>query len=193
MPLIRGGRSVPEVDLALFDVLPSELFKPLGSPSRRFYADLLLFLHERTFSLAAEAPRRAQVLQEIADFQQRWESRNGDSLAESSDSPATAPEDRARAAYQRLSDTGWLIEHKDRYIRLVDLDPDASGLLHVLSEIERGETRTYGGAVIAVLSSLESAAANPAERSENVRNAVRGARDFLAHMRMVSVSLRKVE
>lgn len=47
--------------------------------------------------------------------------------------------------------------------------------------------------MIGVLSSLESAAANPSERSENVRNAVRGARDFLAHMRMVSVSLRKVE
>jgi len=179
--------------MALFDVLPTELFKPLASPSRHFYADLLLFLHERTFSAAADAPRRSEVLAELAQFQARWESRNGMAAEEEGEARATSPEDRARAVYQRLVDTGWLIEHKDRYIRLVDLDPDASGLLHVLSEIERGESRTYGGAVVGVLSALESAAMHPSERSENVRNAVRGARDFLAHMRMVSVSLRKVE
>jgi len=178
--------------MALFDVLPSELFKPLASPSKAFYADLLLFLHDRVFSLAADAPRRSAVIQEITSFLGKWESANGETV-DGDESRATAPEDRARTAYQRLLDTGWMIEHKDRYIRLVDLDPDASGLLHVLSGIERGETRTYGGAVVGVLSSLESAAANPAERSENLRNAVRGARDFMAHMRMVSVSLRKVE
>lgn len=179
--------------MALFDVLPADLFKPLASPSRHFYADLLLFLHERTFSVAADAPRRAEVMQEIEGFQTRWEASNGDSFGGEGDIRATSPEDRARAVYQRLVDTGWLIEHKDRYIRLVDLDPDASGLLHVLAGIERGESRTYGGAVIGVLSALESAATNPSERSENVRNALRGARDFTAHMRMVSVSLRKVE
>lgn len=178
--------------MALFDVLPSDLFKPLASPSRRFYADLLLNLHEKTFSLAAEAPRRAQVIQEIGDFLTRWEYSNHETV-DQEEERATALEDRARTIYQRLVDTGWMIEHKDRYIRLVDLDPDASGLLHVLAGIERGDTRTYGGAVIAVLTSLESAASHPAERSENIRNALRGARDFMAHMRMVSVSLRKVE
>lgn len=179
--------------MALFDVLPSDLFKPLASPSRRFYADLLLFLHERTFSLAAEAPRRVEVLQEIGDFLFKWENQNGENIDGEDNSPSTSLEDRSRAIYQRLADTGWFIEHKDRYIRLVDLDPDASGLLHVLAGIERGDARTYGGAVVGVLTSLESAAVNPSERSENVRNALRGARDFLQHMRMVSVSLRKVE
>ena len=178
--------------MALFDVLPSELFKPLASPSRKFYAALLLSLHEKTFSLAAEAPRRTQVIQEIGDFLTRWESSN-DEVVDPEEERATSLEDRARTIYQRLVDTGWKIEHKDRYIRLVDLDPDASGLLHVLAGIERGDTRTYGGAVIAVLTSLESAASHPADRSENIRNALVGARDFMAHMRMVSVSLRKVE
>lgn len=178
--------------MALFDVLPSDLFKPLASPSRAFYADLLLSLHERTFSLAADAPRRSHVIQEIGDFLTRWEHANNETV-DQEEERATSLEDRARTIYQRLVDTGWMIEHKDRYIRLVDLDPDASGLLHVLADIERGDTRTYGGAVIAVLTSLESAASHPAERSENIRNALRGARDFMSHMRMVSVSLRKVE
>ncbi len=179
--------------MALFDILPTDLFKPLASPSRAFYADLLLSLHEKTFGLVADAPRRADVLYEIAAFQRRWEQAYGAVKDDEADTTSTSDEDKARSVYKRLVDTGWLIESKDRYIRLVDLDPDASGLLHVLSAITRGETRTYGGAVIGVLSALESAAANPDERSENIRNALKGARDFLAHMRIVSVSLRKLE
>jgi len=179
--------------VALFDVLPPDLFKPLASPTRRLTADLLLHLQFRTFGLAADAPRRTDVLREIGDFIQRWELQNGPAGNDDGEVPATSVEDRARNVYQRLVDTGWLLEHKDRYIRLVDLDPDASGLLHVLARIERGETRSYGGAVVGVLSALENAAGNPVERSENVRNALNGAQDFMAHMRMVSVSLRKVE
>jgi len=179
--------------VALFDVLPPDLFKPLASPTRRLTADLLLHLQSRTFGLAADAPRRTDVLKEIGDYILRWEAQYGPAGNDDDTPSATSVEDRARNLYQRLVDTGWLIEHKDRYIRLVDLDPDASGLLHVLGRIERGETRSYGGAVIAVLSALENAAANPVERSENVRNALSGAHDFMAHMRMVSVSLRKVE
>lgn len=176
--------------MGLFDVLPDELFKPLASPSRRFYADALLSLHEKTFGMSAEAPRRSAVIHEINDFMTRWEMANG-TIGE--DDPRTPREERARAIYQRLLETGWLIEHRDRYLRFVDLDPDASGLLHVLGATVRGETRTYGGAVIGVLSALESAAANPDDRSENLRNAIVASKDFLAHMRMVSVSLRKVE
>ena len=176
--------------MSIFDVLPDELFKPLASLNRRFYADLLLSLHEKTFSLSAEAPRRAEVIHEISDFTIRWEMTNG---AADDEELKTSKEDRARTIYQRLRDTGWLIEHKDRYLKLVDLDPDASGLLHVLSSIKRGEARTYGGAVVGVLSALESAASKPSERSENIRNAIVISLDFLAHMRMVSVSLRKVE
>lgn len=179
--------------MALFDVLPPDLFKPLASPTRRLTADLLLHLQGRTFGMAADAPRRTDVLREIGDYIQRWELQNGPAGNDDGEASATSIEDRARNVYQRLVDTGWLLEHKDRYIRLVDLDPDASGLLHVLARIERGETRSYGGAVVGVLSALENAAANPVERSENIRNALNGAHDFMAHMRMVSVSLRKVE
>lgn len=189
---VRQGETESE-RTALFDALPPDLFKPLASPTRRLTADLLLHLHERTFGFAADAPRRTEVLREIADFVVRWEAANGRAGADDGEAPATSIEDRARIIYQRLLDTGWLLEHRDRYIRLVDLDPDASGLLHVLARIARGETRSYGGAVLGVLSALENAAANPVERSENLRNALNGAQDFMAHMRMVSVSLRKIE
>ncbi|NTF17755.1 hypothetical protein G6L37_05030 [Agrobacterium rubi] len=180
--------------MALFDVLPSDLFKPLASPTRVFYAEMLLSLHMKTFALASDAPRRTDVIGEITAFLLRWERLNGNvDDTQDEGGPLTSPEDRSRSVYQRLCDTGWLIEHKDGYIRRVDLDPDAGNLLHVLAGIERGETRTYGGAVVGVLSMLQSAGLNPAEFSENVKNALRGAHDFMQHMRTVSVSLRKIE
>lgn len=177
--------------MPLFDVLPADLFKPLASPSRRLHADLLLHLHGRMFELTGEAPRRADVVGEIATFLSGWEAGNGPATDETE--PDASAADRARALYARLLETGWLVEHKERYLKLVDFDPDAGALLHVLAGIERGEANSYGGAVLHVLTALEGAAFDPAERSENLRNALKGATDFLAHMRTVTVSLRQAE
>ena len=177
--------------MPLFDVLPPDLFKPLASPSRRLYSDLLLHLYHRTFELSAEAPRRADVVREIEDFLFRWETTQGPVLDEETLEPSG--DDRARAVYQRLVDTGWLVEHRERYVRLVDFDPEASMLVQVLAEIEKGEARSYGGAVLGVLGALEGTAAEPDERSESLRNALRGANEFMAHMRTVSISLRQAE
>ncbi len=176
--------------MPLFDVLPPDLFKPLASSSRRLYADLLLHLHHRTFTLTGAVPRRADVIAEIDAFLAR---RAPDEARLEDEAPNAKAEERARTAYERLVETGWLVEYRERYLRLVDLDPEASGLLHLLSDIERGDTLSYGGAVLGVLSSLESAANDPQERSENLRNAFRGANEFMAHMRTVSVSLRQAE
>jgi hypothetical protein len=177
--------------MPLFDVLPPDLFKPLAAPSRRLYADLLLHLYHRTFQLSAEAPRRADVVREIDDFLTRREAGPGGLVEEDGLEPAG--DDRPLAVYQRLVETGWLVEHRERYVRLVDLDPEASALVQVLAQIERGEARSYGGAVLGVLGALEGAAADPGERSENLRNALRGANEFMAHMRTVSISLRQAE
>lgn len=176
--------------MPLFDVLPPDLFKPLASSSRRLYADLLLHLHHRTFTLSGTVPRRADVIAEIDAFLAR---RAPEDAKLEDEGPNTKAEERARTAYERLVETGWLVEYRERYLKLVDLDPEASGLLHLLADIERGETVSYGGAVLGVLSALESAAGDPTERSENLRNALRGANEFMTHMRTVSVSLRQAE
>lgn len=173
--------------MPLFDVLPPDLFKPLAAPAKRLYSDLLLHIFHETFEPSAEAPRRADVLRAIEAFLAAREFEGEEDL------PAGKPEERARALYDRLVETGWMVEHRDRYLRVVDLDPEAAGLLHLLSRIERGETRSYGGAVLEVLSGLEGAAAHPDERSEALRNALRGAEDFMGHMRTVAVSLRQAE
>ena len=107
--------------------------------------------------------------------------------------PATSPEQRAQFVYRRLVSTGWLIEHRDRYRRLVDVDGNARLVLQLLIDIRQGRTRSYGGEVLQVLGMLEQARANPDERSEAIRNAARSARSFMHHLRSLSGSMRRVE
>jgi hypothetical protein len=177
--------------MALFNQLSDELFKPLAATNRRLYGALLLHLHRKTMDVAGEAPKRADVIREIGAFLDDWERDNGALSAEDGDDGS--PEGRRYAVYQRLVDAGWLSEHRDRYLKLVDFDPEAHLLLQELDRIDRGERRSYGGTVLQVLSALESAAANPREMSESLSNAARSAREFMQHARTVSASMRKVE
>lgn len=182
--------------MPLFNHLPDDLFRPLASPNRAFHAALLLHLYEKTFGVLGETPRRNDVIADIGDFIESYEQVGeivaGDDVA--ADEPDGRGQDsRRHSVYRYLLQTGWLIEHKDRYVRLVDFDPDARLLLQELARIAGGDSRSYGGAVLQVLGSLESALANPRERSEAVRNAARFARDFMQHLRTVAAAMRKVE
>ncbi|MCJ2137198.1 DUF5716 family protein [Methylobacterium sp. J-026] len=171
----------------LFAQLPDELFKPLAAPSRGFNAALLLHLHRRV--LGAEPVRKAELLAEIGDFAAGWSDPEV-----SGDEPISAePAERRTALYRRLLDTGWLIERRERYVPVVEFDPEARLLLEELSRLERGETRSYGGAVLEVLGGLESALSDPGNRSEALSNAARAAAAFLAHVRGLAAGMRKVE
>jgi hypothetical protein len=171
----------------LFAQLSDELFKPLASPSRAFNAALLLHLHRRV--LGAEPVRKAELLAEIGDFAAGWSDPEV-----SGDEPISAdPAERRTALYRRLLDTGWLIERRERYVPVAEFDPEARLLLEELSRLERGETRSYGGAVLEVLGGLESALSDPANRSEALSNAARGAAAFLSHVRGLAAGMRKVE
>ena len=161
----------------LFSRLSEELFRPLASPSRAFNAALLLHLHTRLFGEIMEPLRKSELLAAIGDFCADW------TQAEIADDETTPsdPVERRSAGYRRLLNAGWLAERRERYVPVVDLDPEARLLLEELSRLEQGETRSYGGAVLDVLGSLESAIANPGDRSEARANAARAARTFLGH------------
>ena len=173
----------------LFTRLSDDLFKPLASPSRAFNAALLLHLHGRVFGDAAEPLRKSEVLGAIGDFSADW------SQGEIADDEATPvdPVERRSAVYRRLLEAGWLVERRARYVPVVDFDPDARLVIEDLARLDRGETRSYGGAVLEVLGSLESATANPADRSEALVNAAKASRAFLSHLRSLAGSMRKIE
>ncbi|MGV7029941.1 Wadjet anti-phage system protein JetA family protein [Methylobacterium symbioticum] len=171
----------------LFAQLPDDLFRPLASPSRAFNAALLLHLHRRV--IGSEPMRKADLLAEIGAFAGSYDTPE---LADDDTFPPDAVERRS-ALYRRFLESGWLIERRERYVPVVEFDPEARLLLEELSRLERGETRSYGGAVLEVLGSLESALANPAERSEALANAAREANAFLAHLRGLAGAMRKIE
>ena len=173
----------------LFTRLTDDLFKPLASPSRAFNAALLLHLHARVFGDTTEPLRKSELLVEIGAFSGDWAQAE---IADDETTPVDAIERRS-AIYRRLLDAGWLVERRERYVPVVEFDPDARILIEELARLDRGETRSYGGAVLEVLGALESAVANPAERSEALANAAKASHAFLSHLRSLAGSLRKVE
>ncbi|GEP01445.1 Wadjet anti-phage system protein JetA family protein [Methylobacterium haplocladii] len=173
----------------LFSHLSHDLFKPLASPSRAFNAALLLHVREKLFGDTMEPLRKSEFLAAIGDFCAGW---TQGEIADDETTPVD-PVERRSAVYRRFLDAGWLVERRERYVPVVDLDPQARLLLEELARLDRGETRSYGGAVLDVLGALESATANPAERSEALSNAAKAARDFLGHLRGLAGSMRKIE
>ena len=173
----------------LFAQLPDDLFRPLASPSRAFNAALLLHLHRKVMGTSPDPVRKAELLAAIGDFSAEW------ALDQQSDDEPVPidPIERRSALFRRFLETGWLIERRERYVPVVDFDPEARLLLEELSRMDRGETRSYGAAILDVLGSLESAIANPADRSEALGNAARAAQAFLGHVRGLAGAMRKIE
>jgi len=152
-----------------FSLVPSELFRPLASSGRRFYINLLFHLHEVEFSILGDTPSYKRIISSIAHFidsqhdDLSFQDEGEDLLIPKADSSSS--DQRRYVAYSRLVSTGWLIEHRDRYRKIVDFDPNARLILQFLFELSRGEARSYGGAVLSVLGSLEAAWNNPEDRS----------------------------
>lgn len=173
----------------LFTRLSDDLFRPLASPSRAFNAALLLHLHAKVFADIVEPLRKSELIAEIGDFSAAFSQSD---IADDETTPVD-PVERRSAIYRRLLDAGWLVERRERYVPVVEFDPEARILIEELARLDRGENRSYGGAVLEVLGSLESAIANPTDRSEALVNAAKASRAFLGHLRSLAGSMRKVE
>jgi len=183
---------------AFFKAFPEALFSPLASPGRHFYADLLIYLFKDIFSIIGDTPNKKQVVFDIRQFIERRDANLGDFVDDGEglvmDGGARDAQDqRPYIAYNRLVSTGWLVEHRDRYRRLIDFDPVARMVLSFLIDISEGGARSYGGAVLNVLGALETAKTKPDDRSEALHNAVRFSLSFMQHLRSISATMRKIE
>jgi hypothetical protein len=177
----------------LFGHLPLDLFRLLSGPSTRlFYADLLEHLEAEVFAWSAAVVPQAEVLNAVKEFVDR-QGRGVPIEEEAGVADSGAQDGRAYLAYRRLVDTGWLVEHRDRYRRVVDFDGHARTVLQFLLDIKAGRTRSYGGEVLQILAALESARNDAQSKSENIRNAARSSRSFMNHLRSVASAMRAVE
>lgn len=174
----------------LFGVVPPNLFRIFSGSSRYFFADLLTHLAEDPFGIAGEIVTRKRLFSAISEFIDRSGRMAAmDALAD--EGPQNGQSHVA--AYNRLRETGWLIEYKDRYRKVVDFDPSARLLLHTLLDIQSGRVRSYGGAVLNVLTLLQSVEKEPVAKALNVREAALAARGFMNHLRTVAGTMRRVE
>jgi len=176
----------------LFGSVPSGLFRVFTGSARHFFADLLTHLADDPFGQAGEIATRKRVFAAIGEFIDRaGRAVIAETLAE--DDTRSPGGHTYLAAYNRLVETGWLVEYRDRYRRVVDFDPSARLVLHTLLDIQNGRVRSYGGAVLNVLTLLQSVEADPVAKALNVREAALAARGFMNHLRTVAGTMRRVE
>jgi hypothetical protein len=179
-----------QTEKPLFGTVPGGLFRLFAGPSRYFLADLLTHLAEDAFGVAGEIVTRKRLYASISEFIDRMGRATAIEALTSEGAPAGPSYINA---YNRLVETGWLIEYRDRYRKVVDFDPAARLLLHTLLDIRSGRVRSYGGAVLNVLTLLQSVEAEPSAKALNVREAALAARGFMNHLRTVAGTMRRVE
>lgn len=179
----------------LFGTLHPDTFRVFSGRLRWLYAELLEYLAVSLFDEGSIMPR-SEVMETIRAFVERanYNCDEGDEAEGDAEFLGAADTGaKAQVLYSRLVATGWLVEHRDVYRRLVDLDANARLVLDLLLDLKAGRLRSYGGEVLQVLALLEAARADAANRSEAVRNAARSARSFLNHLRSVGSAMRKAE
>jgi len=179
-----------ELKSRIFGALPPDLFRVFSGPARWFYADLLEQIDRTVFGDFPTVISRHEMTSAIRDFIDR---RGYEVQLEDDATGQSSSELKARIAYRRLLDTGWLTEFRDRYRRVVDMNANARLVLTTLLEIKAGRTRSYGGEVLQVLLQLEGADKDPEHRSEAIRNASKSARSFMHHLRSISGAVRQIE
>lgn len=182
----------------LFHKLPDDLFMPLSGQNRQIYQVVLLSLADVFFDEDLIDPfvPKDLVRSTIEDTVvrmgiRRWvpEEDDGDEQKE----PPRSSSDYANRIYRRLVATGWLEEEQRVYRTYVLLSPSISFLLRTLVSISKLEKRSYGGAVLNVLSSLEAAIQDPAGRGITLAEASQTASDFSAHLTDMMLGLRELK
>lgn len=183
----------------LFNKLPDDLFLPLGGKNRQVYQAVLLSLADLFFDEDLVDPFVPKDLVRstiegavIRLGVRRWEPEEDDTEEEQQSLPSSSAEYTSRI-YRRLVATGWLEEEQRIYRTYVLLSPAISFLLRTLVSIANLEKRSYGGAVLNVLSSLESALNDPKGRGITLSEAAQTASDFSAHLTDMMLGLRELK
>jgi hypothetical protein len=180
----------------LFNKLPDDLFLPLSGKNRHIYQAVLLQLADLFFDedlvdpfIPKDMVRSTIEYAVVRLGIRRWEPEEDDSDA--GELPRSTAEYTNRI-YRRLVQTGWLEEEQRIYRTFVLMSPSISFLLRSLVSISNLEKRSYGGAVLNVLSSLESAVNDPAGRGITLAEAAQTAADFSAHLTDMMLGLREL-
>lgn len=176
---------------ALFSHLPPKLFAPLASPARRAYARLILALYHRFFDGEAFGSHRKE---DVLAFIALEIERNADMANEfATEAHNTDLSQNPAMVYRNLLEAGWIDEHKQGYVVVVDIDASVSMLYEALDGINDGEAIHFGGTLAAIESVIEKLKDEPAERASTLADCAQRARRFQQHLAAIVGSLRLYE
>jgi hypothetical protein len=187
----------------LFNKLPDELFQPLSGQNRQIYQTVLIELADLFFDedlIDPFIPKdlvRSTIEEAVVKHGIRTWALEPDELA-TENNPLAATQipkssaDYTNRIYRRLVSTGWLDEEQQLYRTFVLMAPSVSHVLRTLIDIASFQKKSYGGAVLNVLSSVEAALADPTGRGLTLQEAARTASDFSAHLTDMLLGLREL-
>ena len=179
----------------LFNKLPDTIFLPLSGQNRQIYQVVLLELADLFFDEDLIDPfiPRDLVRSTIENAVVRIGVRRWEVEGEEDSEPPRSSADYTNRIYRRLVECGWLEEEQRIYRQYVLLTPSVSYMLRTLVSIARLEKRSYGGAVLNVLSSLEAAINDPVGRGITLSEAAQTAAEFSAHLTDMLLGLREMK
>ncbi|OMH25570.1 Wadjet anti-phage system protein JetA family protein [Motiliproteus sp. MSK22-1] len=183
----------------LFNKLPDDLFLPLSGQNRFIYQAVLVELADLFFDedlidpfvpkdLVRSTIEEAVIKHGIRTWALEVEDDEGELEQEAPRSTA----EYANRIYRRLVKTGWLDEEQQLYRTYVLMAPSISYLLRTLVQVATFQKKSYGGAVLNVLSSVEAAVKDPQERGLTLQEAARAAAEFSAHLTDMLLGLREL-
>ncbi|MCW8885349.1 MAG: DUF5716 family protein [Motiliproteus sp.] len=191
----------------LFNKLPDDLFLPLSGQNRYIYQAVLVDLADLFFdedlidpfipkdlvrSTIEEAVIRHGFRTWAPELEGDEEGGEDEANEGESEIPRSTSEYASRI-YRRLVKTGWLDEEQQLYRTYVLMAPSISYVLRTLVQVATFQKKSYGGAVLNVLSSVEAAIADPQGRGLTLQEAARSAAEFSAHLTDMLLGLRELK
>ncbi|MEH6473838.1 MAG: Wadjet anti-phage system protein JetA family protein [Halopseudomonas sp.] len=191
----------------LFNKLPDELFQPLSGQNRQIYQTVLIELADLFFDedlidpfipkdLVRSTIEEAVIKHGIRSWALEPDEESADDGGAKQElQPLQIPKtsaDYTNRIYRRLVKTGWIDEEQQLYRTFVLMAPSVSHVLRTLIDVATFQKKSYGGAVLNVLSSVEAAIADPTGRGLTLQEAARSASDFSAHLTDMLLGLREL-
>ncbi len=188
----------------LFNKLPDELFLPLSGQNRQIYQTVLIELADLFFDedlIDPFIPKdlvRSTIEEAVVKHGIRsWAHEPEDEPEGKADSAEPMPipktsADYTNRIYRRLVKTGWIDEEQQLYRTYVLMAPSISHLLRTLIDVASFQKKSYGGAVLNVLSSVEAAINDPIGRGLTLQEAARTSAEFSAHLTDMLLGLREL-
>lgn len=178
----------------LFDRIPAGLFRPLASPNRKRYWNLLLRLYDRFFGPEATPAEGDGYIQRSITLEIErylldvvdWEAEDGD------DGPDTPLAVQSNIIYRRFVNAGWLREDKIGVRNFVIMPTAVQKFLELLRQFADEGPQIIGGKVQLIYNQLRQVVLDPAKQAGGFHEAALQARQLVSTLSATTMRVSEV-